>query len=211
MKLQIGQSIFGKDLDEIYTEIFKIFNTPTNYSALYQLIKNYSSSAVTKKDIDCIDILLKNTSNLKKIAIVGGNFPITYLVKIHKQYPNIEFVIIDEGYFISFLEDYLKTKFNLNIIKLNPLFDDISEHILDVDLIIYPETELLVPFNMLKYKNTKLIFAVNFFYVDYKLNINQAYSAEDLEDLCCIQNSIKGHVEVNGKKAYYVLGKPYDN
>ena len=123
MKLQIGQSIFGKDLDEIYTEIFKIFNTPTNYSALYQLIKNYSSSAVTKKDIDCIDILLKNTSNLKKIAIVGGNFPITYLVKIHKQYPNIEFVIIDEGYFISFLEDYLKTKFNLNIIKLNPLFD----------------------------------------------------------------------------------------
>jgi hypothetical protein len=56
-----------------------------------------------------------------------------------------------------------------------------------------------------------LIFAVNFFYVDYKLNINQAYSAEDLEDLCCIQNGIKGHVEVNGKKAYYVLGEPYDN
>jgi TctA family transporter len=24
-------------------------------------------------------------------------------------------------------------------------------------------------------------------------------------------SAIKGHVEVNGKKAYYVLGKPYDN
>ena len=209
MMLKIGQEVFGKNLIDIYNEIFEKFRTPVTEKAYFQILRMYSSSTFAKKDQLCADVLLEMTNNLKKIAIVGCVFPITYLYSIKEKYPDIEFVIIDEGHILSLIKKYLKEKFNATLISLNPLFNDISEHLEDVDLIIYPETELLVPFNMLKYKNKKPIFAVNFFYLDYKLNINQAFNEDDLADICFMSsNFISGQIDLGAKKAYYVLGNP---
>jgi len=198
-------------LIDVYNEIFDKFKDTIIEPSVFQILKMYAGFNIAKKDQQCIEILLENTSNLKKIAIVGCVFPIEYLIKIKEKYPDVKFTLIDEGYLLYLMKDYLKEKYNATLTQLNPLFDDISEHIDDVDLIIYPETELLVPFEMLKYKNKKLIFAVNYFWIDYKLNINQAFNENDLVDICCIKNIIvKGVVEMNtnisAKKAYYVLG-----
>jgi hypothetical protein len=207
--LKIGQKVFGKNLTDVYNEIFEKFKTPVIEHALFQILKMYSSSSFAKKDQLCVDILLECTNNLKKIAIVGCVFPITYLINIKEKYPDIEFVIIDEGHILSLIEKYLKEKFNATLMPINPLFNDITDHLKDVDLIIYPETELLVPFDMLKYKNKKPIFAVNFFYLDYKLNINQAFNEDDLADMCLMSTDhISGQIDLGSKKAYYVLGNP---
>lgn len=215
MMLQVGPQTFGKDLINLYNQIFEKFKTPITEQAIFQILRMYSDFFVLQKETQCIEILLNNTNNLKKIAIIGSVFPLVYLNEIKQKYPYIEFVIIDEGYFFPLFEKYLKETYNVSLIKINPLFNDISEYIDDVDLIIYPETELLVPFEMLKYKNKKLIFAVNYFNHDHKLNINLAYNEDDLVDICCIGNIIvKGAIETitskSHKKAYYVLGKQND-
>jgi hypothetical protein len=212
MTLKIGQWIYGKNLIDVYNEIFDKFKNTTIETAVFQILKMYAGFNIAKKDQQCIEILLENTSDLKKIALVGCVFPIEYLIKIKEKYPDVEFTLIDKGHILYLMKDYLKEKYNATLISLNPLFDDISEHIDNVDLIIYPETELLVPFEMLKYKNKKLVFAINYFWLDHKLNINQAFNEDDLVDLCCIEDIVvKGEVEMNTnisqKKAYYVLGR----
>jgi hypothetical protein len=215
MMLQVGPQTFGKDLINLYNKIFEEFKTPITEQAIFQILRMYSSFFVLQKETKCIEILLNNTNNLKKIAIVGSVFPLSYLNEIHKKYPNVEFIIIDEGYFFLLFEKYLKEKYNVSLIKINPLFNDISEYIEDVDLIIYPETELLIPFEMLKYKNKKMIFVVNYFNHDHKLNINVAYNEQDLADMCCIENVVvEGVIDTitsqSHKKTYYVLGKQND-
>jgi hypothetical protein len=220
MTQKIGQQIYGKNLINLYNEIFQKFKDTLIETAVFQILKMYVESNntffnIAKKDQQCIEILLENTKDLKKIALVGCVFPIEYLIKIKEKYPDVEFTLIDKGYFLYLMKDYLKEKYNATLISLNPLFDDISEHIDNVDLIIYPETELLVPFEMLKYKNKKLMFVINYFWIDHKLNINQAFNEDDLVDLCGVEDVIvKGMVEMNtnrsAKKAYYVLGKQND-
>jgi hypothetical protein len=212
MMLKVGPQIFGKDLIELYNQIFKEFKTHITEQAIFQILRMYSDFFVLQKEIQCIEILLKNTNDLKKIAIVGAVFPLSYLNEIKKKYSNIEFIVIDEGYFFPIFEKYLKEKYNASLIKINPLFNNISEYVDDVDLIIYPETELLVPFEMLKYKNKKMTFVVNYFNHDHKLNINIAYNEQDLADMCCIENVVVAGVidtmtSQSHKKAYYVLGK----
>jgi hypothetical protein len=211
MMLRTGQQIFGNDLISLYNEILQKFKTPIIEKAMFQILNMYSNYFVLQKEIQCIEILLKNTNDLKKVAIIGAVFPIAYLNEIKKEYPYVEFVIIDEGYFCSIFKKYLKEKYDASIIQINPLFNDISKYIDDVDLIIYPETELLVPFEMLKYKNKKLTFVVNYFNHDHKLNINLAYNEQDLADMCCIENIVvEGMIDTitskSHKKAYYVLG-----
>jgi hypothetical protein len=211
MMLRTGQQIFGNDLISLYNEILQKFKTPIIEKAMFQILNMYSNYFVLQKEIQCIEILLKNTKDLKKVAIIGAVFPIAYLNEIKKEYPYVEFVIIDEGYFCSIFKEYLKEKYDASIIQINPLFNDISKYIDDVDLIIYPETELLVPFEMLKYKNKKLTFVVNYFNHDHKLNINLAYNEQDLANMCCIENIVvEGMIDTitskSHKKAYYVLG-----
>jgi hypothetical protein len=211
MMLKVGPRIFGKNLIELYNQIFEKFKTPITEQAIFQILRMYSDFFVLQKEIQCIEILLNNTKDLKKIAIVGAVFPLSYLDEIQKKYPNIEFIVIDEGYFFPIFEKYLKENYNVSLIKINPLFNDISEYIDGVDLIIYPETELLVPFEMLKYKNKKMTFVVNYFNHDHKLNINVAYNGQDLANMCCIENIVvEGVIDTitsqSHKKAYYVLG-----
>jgi hypothetical protein len=104
MMLKVGPQIFGKDLIELYNQIFKEFKTHITEQAIFQILRMYSDFFVLQKEIQCIEILLKNTNDLKKIAIVGAVFPLSYLNEIKKKYSNIEFIVIDEGYFFPIFD-----------------------------------------------------------------------------------------------------------
>lgn len=214
MKLEIGQGIFGRDLDEVYGNLFEKIKIPIIEKALYILIRTTSRSVVAAKDTHCVDVILKNTTNLKKIAIVGAKLPITYMIRIKNHYPDVEFVTISDSQIMVMSEEYLKTLFKYTNYNINPIFHDLSEYIKDCDLVVYPETELLVPFYMLKYKHTMPYFCANFIYYPNKININEVYSKEDMIETCemkkvIVIDSIKVNYTGNQKTYYYALG--YDS
>ena len=166
---------------------------------------------VAGKDTHCVDVILKNTSNLKKIAIIGAKLPVTYMIRIQNIYPNVEFITINDSEMMVMSEVYLKTLFKYTNYNINPIFNDLSEHIKDCDLVIYPETELLVPFEYLRYKHTMLYFCANFIYYPNIVNTNEVYSKEDLIEMCemkkiIVSNSIKVRYTNNEKPYYYALG-----
>lgn len=211
MKLEIGQGIFGQDLDEVYGNLFENIRIPRIEKALYILIRTTSRSVVAAKDTHCVDIILKNTSDLKKVAIVGSKLPVTYMIRIKNRYPDVEFVTINDSEMMVMSETYLKGLFNYTNYNINPIFNDLTNHIKDCDIVIYPETELLVPFKHLRYRHSMPYFCANFIYYPNIVNTNEIYSEEDLLEVCDIKNVIvRGSKRVifsgNSKKYYYALG-----
>lgn len=214
MKLEIGQGIFGRDLDEIYGNLFEKIRIPEIAKALYILIRTTSRSVVAAKDTHCVDIILKNTSNLKKVALIGAKLPVTYMIRIQNRYPDVEFITINDSEMMVMGEAYLKDIFKYTNYNINPIFHDLSDHIKDCNLVIYPETELLVPFKYLRYKHTMPYFCANFIYYPNIVNTNEIYSEEDLLEICEMKNPIicgskKVIFSGNSKKYYYALG--YDS
>ena len=211
MKLEIGQGIFGQDLDEVYGNLFENIRIPRIEKALYILIRTTSRSVVAAKDTHCVDIILKNTSDLKKVAIVGSKLPVTYMIRIKNRYPDVEFVTINDSEMMVMSETYLKGLFNYTNYNINPIFNDLTNHIKDCDIVVYPETELLVPFKHLRYRHSMPYFCANFIYYPNIVNTNEIYSEEDLLEVCDIKNVIvRGSKRVifsgNSKKYYYALG-----
>lgn len=214
MNLKIGHGIFGQDLDDIYIELFETLKQPFIEKYLYILIRTTSRSVITAKETHCVDVILKHTNDLKKVAIIGSTLPVTYMVRLKKAYPNIKFVIINDSDIMLKAESILKEKFDYTNYNLNPLFNDLTDLIKDCDLAIYPETELLVPFNLLKYKHSMPIFCVNFMYHQNTINTNYMYCLDDLLEACEIKRIIHADskkVTYTGttKKYYYALG--YDS
>lgn len=190
MKLEIGQGIFGQDLDDIYAKIFEEIRIPVIEKSLYILIRTTSRSVITAKETHCIDVMLKNVGELKKVAIIGATLPVTYMVRIKKKFPDIEFVTINDSEAMLMAENFLKTQFKYTNINLNPIFNDLTHYIKDCDLVIYPETEHMVPFKYLRYKHTMPYFCVNFIYYPNTINTNEIYSIEDMIDTCEMKNVI---------------------
>ena len=91
----------------------------------------------------------------------------------------------------------------------NPLFDDLSKYINNYDLIVYYESELLVPFNCLKYKHNNDVLVLNSFTDYYRYNGNVVYDPNDLPEVFDFTNVYKiGKVDfINGKQTFYCLGR----
>jgi len=201
-------------LDEVYGNLFEKNCIPEIEQALYILIRTNIRSVVAVKDTHCVDDILNNINNLKKVAIIGSTLPITYMTRIQNRYPDVEFITINDSEVMMMSEAYLKKIFKYRNYNINPIFNDLSEYIKDCDLVIYPETELLVPFKYLKYKHTMPYFCANFIYYPNTINTNEIYSKEDLLETCEMKNPIifdsrKVVFFSTIKKYYYALG--YDS
>ena len=170
----------------------KLDKMPVNH-----LIDFYKNAPYNERDIFCSELIWNNfDKNISNILIVGGNIPLIYLDK----FKNYNLTYIDNNPCLSYCSD------------LNPITEDIATLISQNDLIIYPETETLVPFNLLRYKHkNKMIFCSNFFYYDFKLNNNLIYDENDLKDICEIETVlIKGahslSFENKKRNFYYAMG-----
>ena len=213
MKQLTGRSVFGRSLTDIYDDYIELFQDKTEVDALSSLIRTYGRSLVFVKDKRFSFIITENIDTPKSIAIIGSNFPITYMYILKKHFKDVRFKVIDFSRIFEVTLEYSQFLFDVEFHKVNPLFNDISDLIKDVDLIIYPETELLVPFNMLRYKNVGNVFCSNYYYMNNHLDINIVCSEDELEEICLLKSSIKGNIKLNNgeyiRPAFYCLGSSH--
>ena len=207
MMQAIGQKKYGVDMTDIFLELKEKLKNKIDYRVLDRIIEYYNSSFFYDRDVFCSNLLWNNfDKSISNILIVGGNIPIIYLDK----FKNYNLTFIDNNPALFYVKDYIKEKYNCDVIYDNPITCDLSNLIEKQDLIIYPETETLVPFDLLRYNhNNKIVFCSNFLRYPFKINNNLAYSEEDLIDICGITNIIlKGNefLNINTRKVYYVMG-----
>jgi hypothetical protein len=89
----------------------------------------------------------------------------------------------------------LTTFADINICKMRPLFDDINPIINTSDLIIFPETEYLLPFEYLNYDlKDKNVMFVNEEFEPNHIKNNFVYSLNDMEEMCNVKSNIKGKI-----------------
>ena len=178
-------------------------------SVVDHIIQYYSNSIFFDRDMFFSQLIYENIdSNVSNILIVGGNVPLVYLDK----FKNYNLTFIDNNTTLYSISNYIKEKYNCDVINKNPITEDLQSLVDHSDIIIYPETETLLPFDYLKYKHkNKKIYCSNCFYYDFKLNDNLAYSEDDLAYICNINNIVlKGSQTLpfprgNGE-FYYVIG-----
>jgi hypothetical protein len=157
---------------------------------------------ITDKERRCIHIIKKHLKNISKVSIIGSRYPYNYVTELHKEY-NCKFNLIDfHPYFEKWCAE-LTTFADINIYRMRPLFDDINDVIDNSDLIIFPETEYLLPFEYLNYnfKNKNVMFVNECSEYNHIKN-NFACSLDDMEELCNVSSNIKGKLPNN---TFYLL------
>ena len=152
----------------------------TGNLSIDRVIDAYNQSCSFNRDNNLIKVL----SNYQYDSVlIIGTLPL--YISIHLKSINKKVTILEDYTLLKLFDKQIKDLYDIDVIHLNPLFDDLSNIISQYDLIIYLETELLVPFNLLRYKhNNKLVLAVNTFEDHFRYNKNLAYCASDLIDMC---------------------------
>lgn len=89
--------------------------------------------------------------------------------------------IVDDSYILDYYSKQLETLYGFNVVHKSPLFDDIQNEIDNSDLIVYHDSEFLVPLDLFHHKHKdKDAFIMNTYEPRYKHCINYTYSKEDL-------------------------------
>jgi len=157
---------------------------------------------VRKKEKFCTDLILKNIKFADEITIIGSKFPANYVFNLGKAY-HCKFNLID---FHPCFERWSRTILDFadcEYYKMRPLFDDLNPIIKNSDLIIFPETEFLIPFKYLNYdlSNKNVLFVNEGLNID-RINDNIVYSEFEMEQMCDVASPIKGKINNN---SYYLL------
>lgn len=91
--------------------------------------------------------------------------------------------IIDDSVMLQHFGGQLKSISNIDTVIKSPLFDDVQSYIDSHDLIVYHDSEYLVPLDLLKYRhNEKDVFIMNTFDTQKHCK-NYVYSKDDLLDM----------------------------
>jgi len=165
-------------------------------------IAPYYDSYTQGKELKVIQIIKNHLHNISKVSIIGTRYPYNYVTELHKEY-KCKFNLIDfHPYFEKWCSENLSFA-DINIYRMRPLFDNINSIIEDSDLIVFPETEYLLPFEYLNYniKNKNVMF-VNEFLKPNHIKNNFVYSLSDMEDMCNVKSDIKGKLN---DYAFYLL------
>jgi len=157
---------------------------------------------VRKKERFYTDLILKNIKFVDEISIIGCRFPVNYVYNLGKAY-DCKFNLID---FHPCFERWSSTILDFadcEYYKMRPLFDDLNPIIKNSNLVIFPETEFLIPFKHLNYdlSNKNVLFVNEELNVD-RINDNIVHSELEMEQMCNVSSSIKGRINSTN---YYLL------
>lgn len=120
--------------------------------------------------------VVKNVNKTYERVCVVGEFPIPIALAFDSK-----ITIIDDAIRLRHYGDQLKKLYNFNLVYKNPLFNDIQHEIDNSDLIVYHDSEFLVPLNLMNYTHKdKDVLIMNTYDCTYKHCVNYAYSKEDL-------------------------------
>ena len=211
MTQMIGQKSIGIEIDEtllwemhpipIWKLVYKCMECIDEDERHYLL--NYLLTwKIREKEIFCTNLILKKIKHADEITIIGSKFPANYVFNLGKAY-DCKFNLID---FHPCFERWSSTILNFadcEYYKMRPLFDDLNSIIENSNLIIFPETEFLIPFKHLNYDLSNK----NVLYVNQQLNVdrindNIVNSELEMEQMCNVSSSIKGKIN---STSYYLL------
>jgi hypothetical protein len=154
----------------------------------------FSHAHIRRKEIKCVEIIKQHLTNIQEVSIIGTRYPVNYVTELHKEY-NCKFNLID---FHPFFEEWCLEGLSfadINIYRMRPLFDDINPIINKSDLIIFPETEYLLPFEYLNYDlKDKNVMFVNEDLEPNDIKNNFVYSLDDMEEMCNVKSNIKDKI-----------------
>ena len=182
MMLMIGQRIYGVNMT-------------------IEMMHFYGNH-VRKKEKDCVEIIKSHFKTLSEVTIIGTRYPYNYVTELNKEY-NCKFNLIDfHPYFEKWCLENLSFA-DINIYRMRPLFDDINSIINNSNLIIFPETEYLLPFEYLNYDlEDKNVMFVNEYFEPNHIKNNFVYSLDDMEEMCNVKSNFKGKLN---NTSFYLL------
>lgn len=167
-------------------------------------LKLFTDDFCTHRDIKLFN-LIKNVYNN---VLIIGDFPLI-LGLLFKC--NVTF--LDNSKMLEIFRDQIKKYFNIDTILINPMFNNISKIIKNYDLIIYHDSENLVPLDLLPYTHyDKDVFVANTFMFYHKINNNLAYNEHELFNLYPMKKIYDlGRIKLpENKHTFYCYGKIND-
>lgn len=207
MKQTIGQEPIGAELKKyIYNwSAYHLIDKCTKYfeeEEQHYLLNYVLNEDIRRKEDHCLNIIYDNFKDLQEVSIIGCRFPYNYVYNLNEKY-YCKFNLID---FHPCFERWSKTVMSFadcEYYRMRPLFDDLNSIIENSNLIIFPETEFLIPFKHLNYDLSNK----NVLYVNQQLNVdrindNIVYSELEMEQMCNVFSSLKGRIN---STSYYLL------
>jgi hypothetical protein len=187
------------------------------------MVDNYSTQSyinkvnIWSKMIVDYEMMRNSVDPFRQVKIVGCQMPDLwhFCLQYHFQKEPISHHV---GIDYTFWDDYcykLRMPEFIGYQRCVPLLASDEYLYPPVDVIIFPETEWLLPFaKFIVPTVTKNItmFAANQFTLDYKLNNNLAYSAEDMLEMCGVRqtdNVLTGQIG-DQIKSYFVLADHFN-
>lgn len=191
----IGHMNIGKVL------IDKILDIHSKIGDEAPAFSEFKSKEIIEKEFHIADLIVSSIEELDKIVIIGSRFPLNYVTYFNTMgIDNI--TVID---YHPMLNKY-KHLINAEIKIKRPLFDDLSKDVYNSDLILFPNSEYLVPLKMLSYyKECKTVMVANHINMQHNFNNYQIKDASVLADDSYLSKS--GTFKVGySTKCYYAYG-----
>jgi len=166
----------------------KLKNIYSNLGEDIPSFNEFQNKDIIEKEFKIANIAISNFDIYDKIIIIGSRFPINYIYKFNQL--GIDNIIVIDYHPIL---DKHKDLLNVDVVIKRPLFDDLTKFVQDADLVVFPNTEYMVPLIMLNYyKHCKNVIAVN--HINIKHNFNN-YIVEEL-------NQFKNDCNLNDGEKY---------
>lgn len=195
---------------EIRNHAYSLFNWYKN-----QWDNNYLLSRRFREDniyevIKLFNIMQDNFTNVKKVAICHTSDCTGLLYMLQHVYKCEVVVITNHPLMERIMPFYNKTFPNVSYVKANCIFDDITPHLKDCDVVMFPEMEYFIPLYMMKNYNQRKK-TVCFYYVDdfnSVTNLNNVMCLNDMDEVCSFDTTIEigKFKNTNGFDCFYGLG-----
>ena len=162
----------------------------------------FRNSDIINKEFKIVSIAIDNFDIYDKVVIIGSRFPINYTYEFNRMgLDNI--IVIDYHPMLDKHRDLI----NADVIIKRPLFDDLTHYVKDADLVVFPNTEYMVPLNMLNYyKHCKNVIAVNHINMLHNFNNYVIDDSNVFKKQCHVSEGGKIKIGYTDSIAYYAYG-----
>lgn len=199
-----GQNNFGSNMNT--EDYIKLFNKQIEVEnpILHHAHSRYFSTIFRIKYDFLFNKVKQSIDNLSSVAFVAG-FCSVQICHLFKSHYNCNIKLIQDHPSFEYTKQFYKTHFDTENHYKNAMFEDISDIINDVDLVVFPEYEYFVPLHMLKYYNkNKLTAVLSHHHLYNDLNQNQAvYDEQEILEQCDF-NSVVDVDKIRNKDKRYV-------
>jgi len=124
----------------------------SNSKAVSKVIDNSISFTYSLPQYESTKIICKNINEGSKVLVLASWTSLTLLEMLYQDGKTKEITLLDHDRSVISVGDQIQSFYpNMNIkyVRKNVVFDDISEYLIDPDVIVIPSINMLLPFDEL--------------------------------------------------------------